>query len=164
MRCAACHREFEWLKAVDQAGFEAEAGAAGGQRRPWWQGRTLALAASLAMAVGAAVAVSSVLRSGPERERGAAEDIALIAPGPRATARGPLTFAWRAVPGSSRYVLEIQRADGSVAYADTTRDTVVTIEPGRLLPDTEYRWWVREVTDGAEPKSSAFRELWIIGR
>lgn len=164
MSCAACHREYEWLKAVDQAGFEVEAGAAGGQGRPWWQGRTLALAASLAMAVGAAVAVSSVLRSGPERERGAVEDIALIAPGPRATARGPLTFVWRAVPGLSHYVLEIQRADGSVAYADTTRDTVVTIEPGRLLPDTEYRWWVREVTDGAEPKSSAFRELWIIGR
>ena len=165
MACAACHREYEWLKAVDQAGLEAEAEAVGGQRRPWWQGRTLALAASLVMAVGAAVAVSSVLRSGPERVRGTAGDIALIAPGAGATAGTPLVFAWRAAPGASRYVLEVQRPDGSIAFADTTADTVASVaEPGRLLPDTSYRWWVREVTDGAEPRSSAFRELRIDGR
>jgi hypothetical protein len=36
---------------------------------------------------------------------------------------------------------------------------VAVVEAGRLAPDSNYRWWVREVTDGAEPRSSGFREL-----
>jgi hypothetical protein len=115
--------------------------------------------------VGAAVVLSGVLRPGAERERGAAGDIVLLAPGPRA-AGGPLSFTWRALPGAGSYVLEVQRPDGSVALADTTADTVATFaEPGgRLLPDSAYRWWVREVTDGSEPRSSAFRDLRLTGR
>jgi hypothetical protein len=163
MSCPSCHREYEWLKAVDQAGLETSAATGDGARRPWWRGRTLALAASLAMAVGAAVVLSSRVRPGDERVRGASGDIELIAPAAgRATAL-PLAFSWRAAPGVSRYVLEVQRPDGSVALADTTADTAVTVAPGRLQPDTGYRWWVREVTDGAEPRSSALRELRIAG-
>jgi hypothetical protein len=162
MSCPACHREYEWLKAVDEAGLEASAD--GAVRRPWWRGRALALAASLVMAVGAALAVSSVLRSGPERVRGASGDIELLTPGAGAAVGTPLAFSWRAAPGVSRYVLEVQRADGSIALADTTADTTATIAPGRLQPDTAYRWWVREVTDGAEPRSSALRELRITSR
>jgi hypothetical protein len=164
MSCPACHREYEWLTAVNEAGLQASAEGAGPVRRPWWRGRALALAASLVMAVGAALAVSSVLRSGPERVRGASGDIELLTPGPSAAAGTPLAFSWRAAPGVSRYVLEVQRADGSVALADTTTDTTATITPGRLQPDTTYRWWVREVTDGAEPRSSALRELRITSR
>jgi hypothetical protein len=124
------------------------------------------MAASIAVIVGAAVVLSGVLRSGAERERGGAGDIALIAPGPRAAGDGPLAFTWRALPSASSYVLEIQRPDGSIALADTTADTVATFtEPGnRLLPDSAYRWWVREVTDGSEPRSSAFRDLRLTGR
>jgi hypothetical protein len=162
MSCPACHREYEWLKAVDEAGLEASAESA--VRRPWWRGRALALAASLVMAVGAALAVSSVLRSGPERVRGASGDIELLTPGGSATVGTPLAFSWHAASGVSRYVLEVQRADGSIALADTTADTTATITSGRLQPDTAYRWWVREVTDGAEPRSSALRELRITSR
>ena len=69
------------------------------------------------------------------------------------------------MPGASRYVLEVQRADGSVAHGDTTADTAVTLtDPSPLKPDSAYRWWVREVTDGSEPRSSAFRDLRLTGR
>ena len=163
MACAACHREYEWLKAVDQAGFEAEAEPAGGQRRPWWQGRTLALAASLAMAVGAAVAVSGVLdrgrsgsgapsRTSPARSRAARQ------------AGGPLTFAWHAGAG----VVALRARDPARGRLGRLRRHAPTpwsrSQSVRLLPDTAYRWWVREVTDGAEPRSSAFRDLRLSGR
>lgn len=164
MSCPACHREYEWLQAVNQAGVEASAEGGGAVRRPWWRGRALALAASVVMAVGVAVAVSSRLRPGDERVRGASGDIELLAPGASAAAGAPLAFSWRAAPGVSRYVLEVQRTDGSVALADTTADTTATIEAGHLQPGTGYRWWVREVTDGAEPRSSALRELRITSR
>jgi hypothetical protein len=164
MACAACHREYEYLKAVNEAGIEAGS-TAGIAKRPVWSSRTvLALAASLAMAVGAGLLVRNVIQSGPEQVRGTGGDIALIAPGVSAPAGGPIAFVWRPVTGVTRYVLEVQRADGSIAVADTTGDTVATVEAGRLLPATSYRWWVREVTDGSEPKSSAFRELRVGGR
>src|SRR4029079_9306377 len=120
----------------------------------------MAMAASLLVAIGAGVVLSGVLRTGDDRERGASADIALVAPGNRVAGTGPITFAWHAVPGVSRYVLEVQRADGSVALADTTADTSATLaDPAPLRADSSYRWWVREAPDGAEPRSSAFRDL-----
>jgi hypothetical protein len=164
MSCPSCHREYEWLKAVDRAGLETSGATGDVARRPWWRGRALALAASLMMVVGAALALSSVLRSGPERVRGASGDIELLTPAASAAIGTPLAFSWRAASGVSRYVLEVQRSDGSVAVTDTTSDTTAVIAAGRLQPDTTYRWWVREVTDGAEPRSAALRELGIRGR
>jgi hypothetical protein len=162
MSCAVCHREFEYLTAVNQAGVEAGAAAAPGVRV--WSRRTVtALAASLVMAIGAGLLVRSAIRSGQEPVRGTEGDIALVAPAEGAAAGGPVRFAWQPSAGVSRYVLEVQRADGSVALADTTGDTTATIAAGRL-PDATYRWWVREVTDGAEPRSSALRELRIGAR
>ena len=164
MACSACHREYQWLTAVNEAGLEAE-GSAAGASRPWWRGAPLALAASVAVAVGAAVVLSGVLRQGTDRERGAEADIGLVAPGTRAATAGPLTFTWRALPGATRYVLEVQRTDGTVAFADTTADTTATLaDPARLLPDSAYRWWVREATEGNEPRSSAFHDLRLTGR
>jgi hypothetical protein len=62
-------------------------------------------------------------------------------------------------------VLEVQSGDGDVVLSDTTSDTTLTLaEHDRLLPDTEYRWWVRETTDGAEPRSSALRRLRLAPR
>jgi hypothetical protein len=168
MACAVCYREYQWLTAVDRAGVEAEraeGGAAARPRRAWWQGGPLAMAASVAAAVAAAVVLAHVVRSGPERERGTAGGIALVGPGTRAVAGQPLAFAWHPLPGIARYVLEVQGPDGSVILADTTADTALTLsQPGRLLPDSAYRWWVREVTEGSEPRSSAFRELRLTAR
>jgi hypothetical protein len=163
MSCAPCHREYEWLKAVDEAATTA--GARDQRGSAWWRRTPLALAASLVAAAGVALLVQDRLRSGSETTRGGSGDIALLAPAPTGPAAGPLTFVWRPVPGASGYVLEIQREDRSIAYSDTTRDTVLTLaEPGRLLPPAEYRWWVRELTDGAEPRSSSLRELRLTHR
>jgi hypothetical protein len=165
MACAECHREYQWLTAVNEAGLEADGSTAAAPRRAWWRGAPMAMAASLLVAVGAAVVLSGVLRTGDDRERGASGDIALAGPGERVSGSGPITFAWHAVPGVSRYVLEVQRADGSVAIADTTADTAATVtDMSRLRPDSAYRWWVREATDGSEPRSSAFRDLRLTGR
>lgn len=156
MSCSACHREYEWLTAVDQAALEACTSAG----RPWWRAAPLALAASLLAAVGAALLVRQALPGGVETERGTSGDIALVGPPADLGGGDSLTFVWRPAAGASSYVLEVQRADGSVAFSDTTADTTVTLaEPGQLLPESDYRWWVREVTDGAEPRSSALRRL-----
>jgi len=165
MACADCHREYEWLTAVNQAGLEAEGSGAASPRRTWWRGAPMAMAASLLVAVGAALVLTRALRTGTDRERGPSGDIALLAPGDRAPATVPITFTWHAAPGVSRYVLEVQRADGSVALADTTADTVAIVnDTSRLRADSAYRWWVREVTDGSEPRSSALRDLRVAGR
>jgi hypothetical protein len=165
MACAECHREYEWLTAVNEAGLEAQGTGAASPRRAWWRGAPMAMAASLLVAVGAGLVLSGVLRTGDDRERGASGDIALVGPGNQVSDKGPITFAWHAVAGVSRYVLEVQRTDGSVAIADTTADTSATVtDMTRLRPDSAYRWWVREVTDGSEPRSSVFRDLRLTGR
>ena len=38
MSCAACHREYEWLQAVDEAAVEAGGEPAGVMRPAWWRG------------------------------------------------------------------------------------------------------------------------------
>lgn len=160
MSCSPCHREYEWLSAVDRAAVESGGVPAGVARGSWWRARPLALAASLLLAVGLGFLVGRVVSGGPEVERGGAGEIVLLAPPPDAAPSGPITFAWHALPEASGYVLEVQRPDGSVAFTDTTSDTTASLaEPDRVLPDTEYRWWVREITDGAEPRSSPFRDL-----
>ena len=163
MSCASCHREYEWLSAVDQAARETEGAEAPVRLRPWWRGAPLALAASLVAVVGVGVLLSGVLKRNSDLERGGPGDIVLLAPGTEPAAGAPLVFAWHALPGASRYVLEIQRPGGAVALADTTADTTFTVtDPTRTLPDSGYRWWVREVTDGSEPRSSSSRELRLV--
>jgi hypothetical protein len=164
MSCAACHREYEWLRAVDEAAVEAGGEPAGVARPAWWRGTPLALAASIVAVAGAAIVLSSVLRSGADRVRGPVSEIELVAPRATANAAAPIVFVWHPLPNASRYVLEVQREDGSVALADTTADTVLTVAPSAALrPDSTYRWWVREASDAAEPRSSALRTLRLTG-
>jgi hypothetical protein len=165
MSCSACHREYEWLSAVDRAAVESGGVPAAATRGFWWPARPLALAASLLLAVGLGLLVQRAILRTPEPQRGGAGDIVLLAPPPDAAPTGPITFAWRPLPEASGYVLEVQRPDGSVAFTDTTRDTTAILaEPGGVLPEAEYRWWVREETDGAEPRASDFRSLRLPGR
>jgi hypothetical protein len=164
MSCDACYRDYQWLSAADEAGLETERTAATPERRTIWRRTPLALAASLAALVGAGVILSNALRPGPEPERGAGTDLTLIAPRAGASAAAPIAFTWRSLPGASRYVLEIQRTDGSVVLADTTADTVLVLHEIGQLPSSTYRWWVREVTDGSEPRSSDLRNLRVTAR
>jgi hypothetical protein len=154
MSCAACHREYEWLKAVTEA---AGAGGEGRRRQGWFRAAPLALAASLVLAAGTALLVA---RRVNDVERGADGGIELVAPRVGEAAGRPLAFTWRPAAGASAYVLEVQRVDGTVAYSDTTADTTSTVAG---LNEGEYRWWVREATDGAEPRSSELRKLLLSG-
>jgi hypothetical protein len=159
MSCAVCHREYEWLAAVGRAATEAGGRTASGA---WWRRAPLALAASLVAAVGAALLVRAQLRGGGEPVRGERGDITLAAPAAGAGQAGVLEFSWHPVPNASAYVLEIQGADRSVVRSDTTADTTLTLPSA--LSAGEYRWWVREVTEGTEPRSSGFRALKVPAR
>jgi hypothetical protein len=162
MSCDPCHRDYEWLKAVDQAATVAGAGEAGGT--PLWRRAPLALAATVLIAVGAGLLIGR-LRPGGETVRGPEGEIALVAPGDTASGVGVLAFIWRPLPEASGYVLELQRPDGDVVLSDTTTDTLLALaDPEAMLPPAEYRWWVRELTEGSEPRSSSLRALRLTGR
>lgn len=164
MSCEACYRDYQWLSAADEAGLETGRTAGATEHRPIWRRTPMALAASLVALVGAGVVLSNALRPGPEPERGAGTDVSLIAPRAGASVSAPIAFTWRSLPGASRYVLELQRPDGSVVLADTTADTVLVLTEIGHLPSSAYRWWVREVTDGSEPRSSELRNLRVTAR
>ena len=117
--------------------------------------KRIALAASLVAAAAAGLLVRGRM-GGDESVRGGTGDIVLVAPAAGVPVDA-LVFTWRGVPEASGYVLEIQGADRGVVRSDTTADTTLTLSSA--LPAGEYRWWVREVTDGSEPRSSAFRTL-----
>ena len=162
MSCAGCHRDYEWLKSVDQAATETWRGVEAA--RPLRRRLPLALAATVLVALGAGLLLAR-LRPGGETVRGDGGEIALVAPRDTAAGLGVLTFIWRPLPEASGYVLEVQRDDGAVAFTDTTSDTLLAIaDPEAMLPPADYRWWVRELTDGAEPRSSAYRDLRLTGR
>lgn len=160
MSCAECHEEYQWLNGVSEAALRAEGRSGAATVGRWWtRPGPLALAASMVLAVGAALLLT---RRGPDLERGLTGAIQVIAPSANAPvpAQQPLLFVWRPLSGASRYVLEVQRVDGSLAYSDSTADTILTItNPAQVLPESRYRWWVRETTDGAEPRSSALQKL-----
>jgi len=157
MSCPACHREYEWLAAVDQA---VQAVPAASPTRPWWRSAPLALAASLLLVIGAGLLVRAPWRAAGEAVRGESGDVALIAPAAGATVTGSATFAWHPLAEASAYVLEVQRPDGQVVRSDTTADTMLALPSAALAPH-RYRWWVREVTNGSEPRSSAFRTVQV---
>jgi hypothetical protein len=157
MSCASCHREYEWLKAVDESGGGTEGSSVARGRPGWSRAAPLALAASLVLAAGTALLMT---RRGSDIERGERGSLELLAPRVGEAAGRPLTFAWRPVADASAYVLEVQRADGSVAFSGTTADTTMSVAG---LTEGEYRWWVRETTDGSEPRSSELRKLLLSG-
>jgi len=150
MGCRECHREFELLRALEVAGR-------GGQ--PWVVRSIsrrlvpLALAASLLLAVGIGLAVRE--RAGSEdMPRGGAHQLNLLTPPSEVAPGQPITFSWRAVPSAQRYQLEVLDANGTAIFSGFTPDTSLTWSADRLRPGVSYRWWVRNVTPGAELSSS----------
>ena len=154
MDCRECHREFELLRALEVAGR-------GGQPRVVRSISRrlvpLALAASLLLAVGIGLAVRS--RGAPEdTPRGGTHQLDLLTPPAEVAPGQPITFSWRPVPGARRYQLEVLDANGTAMFSEFTPDTALTWSADRLRPGASYRWWVRDVTPGAE-LNSALRPL-----
>jgi len=150
MTCQSCRRELDLLRAVEQAGVES--GARPPRTRWQWQ-RTapLALAASVLLALGVAIAVN---RAGerPDTSRGTAGGVTLLAPAAQVAADQPVTFVWRPVPHAGRYVLELLEGNGggNVVLSRETPDTAVVLNPKLFGPGGEYRWWVRALTPAGE--------------
>jgi hypothetical protein len=122
-----------------------------------------ALAASVLLAVGVG---RMVLRpAGDDTTRGDDHGVVvLVQPGREARAGDALTFAWQAVPGASRYELELLDAGGGVLASAATTDTTVSPPAARSLPPGDYRWWVRATTPDARSLRSALRPLRLVAR
>jgi hypothetical protein len=161
MRCAECRRELDLLRSVERAGVESGAVGRAGGRRAWLM--PAALAASVLLAVGVG---RTVLRSaGDDTTRGDGHGaLMLVQPGREARAGDVLTFAWRAVPGASRYELELLDAGGGVLASAATTDTTVSPAAARALPPGDYRWWVRATTPDARSLRSDLRPLRLVAR
>jgi hypothetical protein len=173
MACAGCKRELDLLVAVEAAA--GELGVARGDAapapvplrpRPTRAGSRRIVA--LALAASALVAVGVVVREarGPGEPgdvlRGEARGIVATEPAPGETVGLPVTFAWRPVPGATRYTVEVLAADGRVAWSAETREPTATLsDPGALAPGAEYRWWVRVTGGAGEPNASEARPLRI---
>ena len=149
MACPSCRREFDLLRAVEQAGVES--GARPSRVRWQWQRMApLALAASLLLALGVTIALN---RAGerPDQPRGAGSGVTLLAPAAQVPAHELVTFAWRPVRHANRYVLELlEGSGGKVVLSRETSDTVLVLDPRLLQPGAEYQWWVRAVTPAGE--------------
>ena len=116
-----------------------------------------ALAASLLLAVG----VGLVMRNREsDVTRGAGSALVLLTPPSEVAPAQPVTFSWRASPGTQRYRLELLDRNGGVVFSQLTPDTSLTL-PAELLPaGSSYRWWVRDAAP-ASPIASPLRALRI---
>lgn len=160
MSCAGCRRDFELLSAVERAGLESGAAGRAGARRSWFM--PAALAASLLVAIGLG---RTLTRPTDDATRGGGGSaIVLLQPAAEAVSGDSPIFAWRPVPGASRYELELLDAGGSVAASARTADTTASPAAVRALPPGEYRWWVRAATSDGRPLRSALRALVLTPR
>jgi hypothetical protein len=153
MSCPACHRDYEYLSAVEEASDKTERIA--GRRAPLWRrALPLAAAASLVLAIGGLMLKG---RTGDDGvERGGAGRIALIAPGAEVPPGAPLHFAWKPVPGAGRYVIEVQSAAGETVFSDSTADTTATLDrAAALTAGATYTWSVRTLEQGAEEPATS---------
>lgn len=159
MACPACRDEFELLRSLERAGGEDVRHAVDGIR--WKRNLSMALAASVVLAVG--VGTGRRLLDRPERDvmRGDGSGITLIAPAEGMAARAStdsLTFVWSPVPGAETYLVEVLSADGSSVLSARTRDTTYTLRANDVPLRGEYRWAIQAyVRDGTEARSPARR-------
>lgn len=154
MACAPCQQDFELLRAI-HAAERREARATGRQRR-WRAPAALALAAALLIAIGLGPGRAWLDDRGTDTMRGDTNAVVLLLPDASATAGGDsLRFAWRPVPETARYTVELLTLEGSVVLSATTTDTMAVLRGARDVAPGEYRWWVRAALPGGERRSEA---------
>lgn len=156
MGCPRCQREFELLRAVDEAGG-AEARSAAPHPR-WQRWVPMALAASLVLAVGV-IAGDRLRRGDVDPLRAGGDDVVLASPADGATVERatPVVLAWRPVRGAGRYAVELLTVDGALAFEGETADTTLIV--AAPLAPGEYRWLVRAQAADATERRSAARAL-----
>jgi hypothetical protein len=113
------------------------------QRRLDWSLGNIGMAAAATVLL--AVGITAVAKnwSSPDTLRGANGPVVqLIAPSERVDARG-IQFSWKPVRGARDYEIEVLDADGLSTFVSTVQGTSILLPATvRLLPGTEYRWWV----------------------
>lgn len=134
MACPECLREFELLRTIHSAA-----------PRPRYGARVLAVAASVALLVSAAVlwrATSLTTSGAPDTLRGQAVSL-LLQPVDGALLELPATFAWQAVEGARRYRFEFIDEGGDVVITRQTTDTTLAVAmDSTLVAGATYRWWI----------------------
>ena len=158
LTCARCRGEFELLRAIEQAGGQQARASTWRQPRSWI---AVALAASLLLAIGIGTGRHFVDGDLPDDTFRGAADVTLVVPQDAAAAprSAPLTLAWHRIAGVDRYALELLTADGSVALAQETSDTSITIPAARLPAAGDYRWMVRAAAPAGVDMRSGARRL-----
>lgn len=160
MACARCRREFNLLRALEEAGART-VGPPSTAKNAWRRYVPFALAASLLLAAGLELGRRYWQPHAPEVMRGPAGEVTLLAPATEANSGAPLTFAWQAVPGARRYVLEVLTEDGtSILHAETPDTLLMVPTSGALLPG-KYQWWVRATAEEGTERRSDMRRLRI---
>jgi hypothetical protein len=149
--CRHCRAELDLLRTAEEAGR--------GTRLP--RVPAFAVAASV-MLLAAAVLVWRGTR-GPVgdglRAPPPGGGVHLLLPPEDATMAGQARFVWAAVPGASRYRVELLDAGGQLVFHGESRDTTLVV-PGNVpvVGNAEYLWWVwAEVPGGAQVRSTARR-------
>jgi hypothetical protein len=160
MTCNQCRRELALLQAIEAAGAAMERPSRQ-QPKIWDRWKPLALAASLLLAVGLAIAVRQ--RSSSDDISRGGEAIQLLAPPPEVPPGQPLAFVWHPLVGARRYRMEILDRADAVVFTGVTPDTTMSVSADRLRPGGDYRWWVRDATPGAQ-RGSPLRRLRVLSR
>lgn len=123
--------------------------------RRWWP---VAAAAALVLAVGVPIAIRAPDNAEPIRFRAGANAATarLMTPANGAVLVADQRFVWSAVPGATRYTLELLDANGGTVAEVVTKDTAVAIAASITGADRARTtgWWVTATTrDGRRVRS-----------
>ena len=159
LACHECRGELELLRAIETAGGAVTHRAV--ERLRWRRAASVALAASVLLAVTVGPGRRVWDNEGEPVMRGEGDAVTLLAPpsSEAVTTASPLAFAWRAVPGAQRYTFELLTTEGTVALQRATTDTTLIVAPPHGLRAGEYRWWVSARTDAGASLRSGARPL-----
>ena len=146
MACPTCREEFEMIRAVSVAERPAA----------WRPSPALAVAATVVLLVGAAYWFRIGGRAEQDVFRGPGDGVTLLTPAGEVAPADVRRFTWRSAADSVSYLVEVLDADGSQAFAATTRDTTLTLPDSvSLSAGIAYQWWVRAtMPDGSERRAS----------
>ena len=152
MACDTCQKELELLRAIAVAD-RRETGNARAAR--WRTPLTLALAASVLLAIGLGPGRDWLANRDGSVMRGGSDSVALLRPETGAViAADSIVFTWRDVAGADRYLVELLDQQGNAVLATKTIDTTAVL-PRMGIPSGEYRWWVVAELPGGERRSEA---------
>ena len=133
--CPACRRDYDFLRVVEEAAIPKRVG----------RSVTLALAASIALLVGATLLWRGpIVTEGPGPVRGGDErPVDLVAPVGTMPAGERVEFVWRSRAGTPVYQLELLGPDGRVLFSGRTADTSLVLPDSVHLVGAEYQWTLR---------------------